>query len=208
MAMAMPSSSQDKVRDSHAKVSIEEKLSLATEFKDKGNENYKSKDYKSAAGKYHRAILYMKGIDNDLHGTPAFLQNASVDPNHKKHIDPEVEKQCIALNISIYNNLAACLLQLKDSKAERIKEVTEVVIELDSSNEKAWFRHGQACIRLADYDKAKESFGKVAELSKGENKEVPRWIQKCDLELKKRREKELKMYKEMFGSDFKPEAWE
>ena len=52
----------------------------------------------------------------------------------------KVEKQCIALNISIYNNLAACLLQLKDSKAERIKEVTEVVIELDSSNEKAWFR--------------------------------------------------------------------
>lgn len=51
-----------------------------------------------------------------------------------------MEKQCIALNISIYNNLAACLLQLKDSKAERIKEVTEVVIELDSSNEKAWFR--------------------------------------------------------------------
>jgi len=69
-------------------------------------------------------------------------------------------------------------------------------------------RHGQACIRLADYDKAKESFGKVAELSKGGNKEVPRWLQKCDLELKKRREKELKMYKEMFGSDFKPEAWE
>ena len=33
MAMAMPSSSQDKVRDSHAKVSIEEKLELATEFK-------------------------------------------------------------------------------------------------------------------------------------------------------------------------------
>ena len=124
----MPSSSQDKVRDSHAKVSIEEKLSLATEFKvtdqnifvnwsaphikshlqDKGNENYKSKDYKSAAGKYHRAILYMKvckiflksitselvqGIDNDLHGTPAFLQNASVDPNHKKHIDPEVDME-------------------------------------------------------------------------------------------------------------------
>ena len=55
--------------------------------------------------------------------------------------------------------------------------------------------------------KPRESF-QVAELSKGENKEVPRWIQKCDLELKKRREKELKMYKEMFGSDFKPEAWE
>ena len=53
-----------------------------------------------------------------------------------------MEKQCIELNISIYNNLAACLLQLSDSKAERIKEVTEVVIELDASNEKAWFRQG------------------------------------------------------------------
>ena len=84
--------------------------------------------------------IIVQGIDNDLHGTPAFLQVASVDPNHKKHIDPEVEKRCIELNISIYNNLAACLLQIVDSKAERIKEVTEVVIELDPSNEKAWFR--------------------------------------------------------------------
>merc|ERR1719509_237729 len=46
----------------------------------------------------------MKGIDNDLHGTPAFLQTASVDPDHKKHIDPAVEQRCIALNISVYNN--------------------------------------------------------------------------------------------------------
>ena len=53
-----------------------------------------------------------------------------------------MEKKCIELNISIYNNLAACLLQITDSKAERIKEVTEVVIELDPSNEKAWFRQG------------------------------------------------------------------
>ena len=54
----------------------------------------------------------------------------------------KVERRCIELNISIYNNLAACLPQIADSKAERIKEVTEVVIELDPSNEKAWFRQG------------------------------------------------------------------
>ena len=33
MATAGPSSSQEKVRESHSKVSIEEKLKLATEFK-------------------------------------------------------------------------------------------------------------------------------------------------------------------------------
>jgi len=150
----------------------------------------------------------MKGIDNDLHGTPAWLQNESVDPNHKKKIDPALEQQCIAMNISIYNNLCACMLQQKDSKPERIKELAEVVLELDANNEKAWFRHGQACLRLMDFDTAKESFVKVSKLSQDKNKEAPRWIQKCDAELKKRREKEVNMYKEMFGSDFKPEAWE
>lgn len=29
-------------------------------LQDKGNGNYKNKEYKAAAGKYHRAILYMK----------------------------------------------------------------------------------------------------------------------------------------------------
>ena len=29
-------------------------------LQDKGNTNYKNKKYKAAAGKYHRAILYMK----------------------------------------------------------------------------------------------------------------------------------------------------
>ena len=49
-----------------------------------------------------------------------------MDPGHDKHISPELEQKCIALNISIYNNLCACLLQQKDSKAERIKELAEV----------------------------------------------------------------------------------
>ena len=34
-------------------------------FQDKGNGEYKNKEFKAAAGKYHRAILYMKvGIGN------------------------------------------------------------------------------------------------------------------------------------------------
>ena len=52
----------------------------------------------------------MKGIDNDLHGTPAYLQAVSVDPNSNVKISEDLEKQCIKANIAIYNNLAACLL--------------------------------------------------------------------------------------------------
>ena len=42
------------------KQSIDDKLTKALEYKDLGNKLYKERNFKSAAGKYHRAILYMK----------------------------------------------------------------------------------------------------------------------------------------------------
>ena len=74
------------------------------------------------------------------------------------------------------------------------------MIELDKSNEKAWYRRGQACIKLKDFDQGKESFAKVSELSGGSNKDVARWLRQCDLELEKSKNKEKKMYQEMFHS--------
>ena len=68
----------------------------------------------------------MQGIDTDLHGTPAFLQSLSVDPEHKNHIDPDLEQKCIQTNISVYNNLCMCLLQQPDSNPDRIKQLAEV----------------------------------------------------------------------------------
>merc|ERR1712202_70026 len=87
--------------------------------------------------------------------------------NHVKHGNKELEQKCIQTNISVYNNLCACLLQQPDSSAERIKELAEVVIELDKSDEKAWYRHGQGCVKLKDFETARESFSRVAELSGG-----------------------------------------
>ena len=37
------------------------------------------------------------------------------------------------------------------------------MLELDAGNEKAWFRHGQACFRLKDFSTALHSFKKVTE---------------------------------------------
>ena len=47
---------------------------------------------------------------------------------------------------------------------------SQIVIELDGDNEKAWYRRGQACIRLKDFDRAKTSFMKVASISGGQFK--------------------------------------
>ena len=47
---------------------------------------------------------------------------------------------------------------------------SQIVIELDGNNEKAWYRRGQACIKQKDFDRAKTSFMKVASISGGQYK--------------------------------------
>lgn len=78
---------------------IREKLETALNFKNEGNELYKAKHFKKAMRKYHNGILYLKGIDNDLHGTPSFLQAASVNPDSDKKISAQMELECINANI-------------------------------------------------------------------------------------------------------------
>jgi FK506-binding protein 4/5 len=76
----------------------------------------------------------------------------------------------------------------------------QVVIELDKKNEKAWFRRGQACMKLKDWEGARESFVNVSELSGKSNKEGNRLLRECDQQLGERRDKEKMMYREMFQS--------
>jgi len=180
------------------KMSIDEKLDIANRYKEEGNALYKKKEFKQAIGKYSRATLYLKGIDTDLHGTPAFLQAASVNPDQKNCITKEQEKQCIQLNISVHNNLAMCMLQQDNSNFERVKHLAEVVIELDKNNEKAWFRHGQACVKLKDIDTALDSFKQVVSISGGANKEAVKSVKECEIKLQGQKLKEKRMYEEMF----------
>ena len=74
------------------------------------------------------------------------------------------------------------------------------MIELDENNEKAWYRHGQACVKLKDFDTARDSFNKVTKISEGKNKDVAKWIRQCDVELEKSKNQQKRMYQEMFNS--------
>ena len=93
----------------------------------------------------------------------------------------------------------------------------QIVLELDKENEKAWYRHGQACLRLRDFHTAKTSFMKVQSLSggvlcvyivyislsfivtvSGKNKDLARFLAECEAELGKSRQRESEMYQAMF----------
>ena len=185
---------------------IQEKLKTALAFKDEGNQLYKAKDFKKAMRKYHNAIMYLKGFDNDVHGTPSFLQAASVDPNSDKKIPPEMEQECIKANISIYNNLAACMLasQTHNTEAdfEKVIKYTDIVLELDENNDKALFRKGQALRHIKAYDKAKETYEKLksVQANKGQtiSKDVMNGLKECQEALEAYEKKEKDMYQKMF----------
>ena len=182
---------------------IQEKLEKSLAFKDEGNNLYKAKEYKKAMRKYHNAILYLKGINNDLHGS-------SVDPNSEKKITEEMEQECIKASISVYNNLAACILATvkenstsnAEKEHEKVVQYTDIVLELDEENDKALYRKAQALKLLRDISGAQETFEKLksAKAKKGQNvpKDVTTGIKDCQEALKDYDKKEKSMYQNMF----------
>ena len=185
---------------------IEQKLKTALTFKDEGNELYKAKDYKKAMRKYHNAIMYLNGIDNDLHGTPSFMQFASVDPDSEKKIPQSLEQECIKANISIYNNLAACMLASEahttEADFEKVVKYTDIVLELDEENEKALYRKAQALRQVRDFSKANDTYEKLKNVrtKKGQaiTQDVINGVKECQEALNDYGKKEKDMYQKMF----------
>merc|ERR1719429_222574 len=93
-------------------------------------------------------------------GLRVFLQAASVNPDSDKKISAQMELECINANISIYNNLAACLLasdeHTSETDLEKVIKYTDIVLELEDTNDKALYRKATAMKRLKNYSDAKD----------------------------------------------------
>ena len=121
-----------------------------------------------------------------------------------------MELNCINANISIYNNLAACLLASEDHKSEadlaKVVKYTDIVLELDEDNDKALYRKATALKRLKNYSDAKEAYEHLKRLQlnskdgKAGNvtKEVLTSLKECQTALKEYELKEKSMYQNMF----------
>ena len=62
--------------------SYSEKLEVAKQLKQEGNEFYKKGEAKKALGKYHRALLYAKGIHAEAHDRKKFQFAAELSDHH------------------------------------------------------------------------------------------------------------------------------
>ena len=92
----------------HPRVPWEEKLAQAKVFKQEGNEKYKSGAHKSAIGKYHRALLYLKGINDAQQSAP--LMPVMEDAELSKAIPDAAQSEVKQLQIDCYNNLSGTFL--------------------------------------------------------------------------------------------------
>ncbi|MBN3305042.1 TTC9A protein, partial [Amia calva] len=111
---------------------------------------------REAIGKYHRALLEMKGICRLLGDPDASSKSpSSALPTAAKSALTDEEKGAVEnAELECYNSLAACLLQMELVNYERVKEYCLKVLRKEGENFKALYRSGVAYYHLGDFHKA------------------------------------------------------
>lgn len=164
----------------------------ALDFKSQGTQCYKDKKYREAIGKYHRALLEIKGLCRVL-GDPesgpkspssllATFTKSSTLTDEQKGAMENAELEC-------YNSLAACLLQMELVNYERVKEYCLKVLHKEGKNFKALYRSGVAYYHLGDYQKALY-YLKESHKQEPSDTNVIRYIQLTEMKIRRNAQRE------------------
>ncbi|XP_005306011.2 tetratricopeptide repeat protein 9A [Chrysemys picta bellii] len=166
-----------------------ELLQRALEFKSQGAQCYKDKKFREAIGKYHRALLELKGLPPPAPPEPSSSASCAASPGVQ--LTAEQSQSAESIEIDCYNSLAACLLQAELVNYERVKEYCLKVLKKEGENFKALYRSGVAFYHLGDFNKALH-YLKEARSRQPTDTNVIRYIQLTEMKLSRcsQREKE------------------
>lgn len=166
----------------------------ALDFKTQGTQCYKDKKYREAIGKYHRALLEMKGVCRVL-GDPdtSSKSPSSLLPNISKSTSLTDEQKGAMENAELecYNSLAACLLQMELVNYERVKEYCLKVLRKEGDHFKALYRSGVAYYHLGDFQKALY-YLKESHKQEPSDTNVIRYIQLTEMKIRRNAQREKK----------------
>ncbi|EDO25428.1 predicted protein, partial [Nematostella vectensis] len=85
-------------KDDHNKeLNVEDKIDQAFSLKEEGNGCFKQKNYREAMKKYHRAMLYVRGLTD---------QPMPFSLSDRPLVSEELAAKILELELSCYNNLA------------------------------------------------------------------------------------------------------
>ncbi|XP_076305610.1 tetratricopeptide repeat protein 9A-like isoform X2 [Tachypleus tridentatus] len=130
----------------YSQLSPETKLTEARRYKEEGNALFKEKNLRGAMGKYHRALLFIQGIQ--VQQNAASLMGLTSTEQPKVDQLPEPAKQEVAkIKVDCYNNLA--------------------ILDIEPTNVKALYRKGKALYNIKDYDTALQVLQKAQEVDNG-----------------------------------------
>ncbi|XP_060118823.1 tetratricopeptide repeat protein 9A [Heteronotia binoei] len=166
----------------------DELIRRALDFKSQGAQCYKEKKCREAIGKYHRALLELKGLllaqeeRRDEAPSAASASSAARLTDEQRRLLESIEVDC-------YNSLAACLLQAELVNYERVKEYCLKVLKKEGENFKALYRSGVAFYHLGDYNKALY-YLKEARSRQPADTNVVRYIQLTEMKLSRCSQKE------------------
>ncbi|XP_024863506.1 tetratricopeptide repeat protein 9B [Kryptolebias marmoratus] len=136
-------------RAGSAEMEMELKIQKAIDFKAEGHRCYKEKKFREAIGKYHRALLQLKGV-HVVDGTTGSEVNLLSQAAAK--LTEEQRRAVESTEIECYDSLTACLLQSELVNYERVKEYCLKVLSHQRDHFKAMYRAGIAFYHLGDYE--------------------------------------------------------
>ncbi|XP_034025104.1 tetratricopeptide repeat protein 9B [Thalassophryne amazonica] len=182
-------------RAGSADMEMEAKIRKAIDFKAEGHRCYKEKKFREAIGKYHRALLQLKGV-HVVDGTTGSEVNLLNQAAAK--LTEEQRRAVESTEIECYDSLTACLLQSELVNYERVKEYCLKVLSHQRDHFKAMYRAGIAFYHLGDYECA------LRYLRDAKNREpadtnVLRYIQLTEMKMSKSGQRERDSNKETQG---------
>ncbi|XP_015679004.1 tetratricopeptide repeat protein 9A [Protobothrops mucrosquamatus] len=172
----------------------EQLIRRALDFKSQGAQCYKEKKCREAIGKYHRALLELKGLllaQEDAEDAAAASTASSAGAAGLGKLSDEKSHTIQKIFIDCNNSVLACLLQAELVNYERVKEYCLKVLKKEGENFKALYRSGVAFYHLGDYNKALY-YLKEARSRQPTDTNVVRYIQLTEMKLSRcsQREKE------------------
>ncbi|XP_053735215.1 tetratricopeptide repeat protein 9C isoform X2 [Synchiropus splendidus] len=173
--------------------SAEALLENAARLKTEGNTFYKEKNFRSAIGRYHRALLVLRSLDpNVLASVKGFTPDRPV-------LESEHETRLRNIQVDCYNNLAACLLQKQEVDYVRVQEYSLRVLQWRPEDAKALYRAGVATLEVGDAQAAKH-YLMLASTVQPNDVKVLKHLQRAEEKINRELQKEKAMYRSMFSS--------
>ncbi|XP_066575175.1 tetratricopeptide repeat protein 9C [Amia ocellicauda] len=174
-----------------SKTGAEWQLAEAVRVKGEGNSLYRERRFRTAIGRYHRALLILRALDPQL--APPMH---SLGPP-RLPLTPQQEELLRDTEADCYNNLAACLLQRGGVDYARVREYSERVLRWRQGNVKALYRAGLASLQLGDPRTARHY---LTQASKGQPNDpnVRRYLQQAEEGVSREQQREKSLYSSMF----------